>query len=246
MATINPTQGPASGGNSVVITGTNFTGATSVKFGTKSASFTVNSATQITATAPSGSGSVGVTVTTPGGVTTPVAYYYINPPIKSTLSATSGPLDGSTTTLTGANLTTATSVTFGAVGSATPTVVNDSTLNVTAPTAEDPGTVPVTVTTRGGSTNGLFFTYVDAPTVGTISPATGPQSGGTAVTVPGTGLSTAQTVTFGATSAAFQVIDDSTLIAYSPAGTGTVAVNVTTEGGTDASANSFVYVAPPG
>ncbi|MET8680102.1 IPT/TIG domain-containing protein [Streptomyces sp. NPDC004647] len=246
MASLNPTQGPASGGNPVVITGTNFTGATSVKFGTKSAGFTVDSATQITATAPSGTGSVGVTVTTPGGVTTPVPYFYINPPIKSSLSSISGPLAGATTSVVGANLTTASSVTFGAVGSATPTVVNDSTLNVTAPTATVPGTVPVTVTTTGGTTNGLFFTYVDVPAVGTISPATGPESGGTAVTVPGTGLSTAQNVTFGASSAAYQVIDDSTIIAYAPAGTGTVAVTVTTEGGSDASTNSFVYVAPPG
>jgi hypothetical protein len=246
VASINPTQGPAAGGNSVVITGTNFTGATQVKFGAKSAAFAVDSATQITATAPSGTGSVGVTVKTPGGVTTPVPYFYINPPIKSTLDVISGPLVGATTTVIGANLTTATSVTFGAVGSATPTVVNDSTLDVTAPTAVTPVTVPVTVTTQGGSTNGLFFTYVHVPAVGTISPATGPETGGTAVTVPGTGLSTAQNVTFGANSAAYQVIDDTTLIAYSPAGTGTVAVTVTTEGGSDAATNSFVYVAPPG
>ena len=51
------TSGPAAGGTAVTITGTNFTGATAVKFGTTAATtFTVNSATSITATAPAGVG----------------------------------------------------------------------------------------------------------------------------------------------------------------------------------------------
>jgi hypothetical protein len=56
----------------VIITGTNLTGATAVMFGGLAAgSFTVNSATQITATSPAGSaGTVDVTVTTAGGTST--------------------------------------------------------------------------------------------------------------------------------------------------------------------------------
>ncbi|MFI1965718.1 IPT/TIG domain-containing protein [Streptomyces pathocidini] len=246
MASINPTQGPTYGGNSVVITGTGFTNATAVKFGTKSATFTVNSATQITATAPAGTGSVGVTVITPGGATTPVPYFYISQPIKSALTETSGPLTGATTQILGANLTTATSVTFGAVGSVTPTVVNDNTLNVTAPTAGAATTVPVTVTTAGGTTNGLSFQFVAAPTVGAINPPTGPEGGGTAVTIPGTGLATVESVTFGAAEAAVSVISDTQLIAYAPPGDGTVAVTVTTPGGSTASGTSFDYEPPPG
>jgi hypothetical protein len=52
----------------VTITGTGFTGATLVDFGTVAASsFTVNSAMAITATSPAGTGTVNVTVVTPGG-----------------------------------------------------------------------------------------------------------------------------------------------------------------------------------
>ena len=48
-----PDVRPGGGGTSVTITGTNFTGATAVTFGGIAAtSFTVNSATQITAVAP--------------------------------------------------------------------------------------------------------------------------------------------------------------------------------------------------
>jgi hypothetical protein len=65
---VEPEFGLPSGGTSVTITGTNFTGATAVAFGsTAAASFTVNSETSITAVSPAGSGNVDVTVTTPKG-----------------------------------------------------------------------------------------------------------------------------------------------------------------------------------
>jgi hypothetical protein len=69
---ISPASGTLAGGTSVIITGTNFAGATAVKFGsTDAASYTVDSATQITAMSPAHSaGSVHVTVTTPGGTST--------------------------------------------------------------------------------------------------------------------------------------------------------------------------------
>jgi plastocyanin len=67
---VSPKKGPAAGGTSVTITGTNFTGATAVKFGaSKVASFTVNSAMSITAVSPMAPpGRVDATVTTPNGV----------------------------------------------------------------------------------------------------------------------------------------------------------------------------------
>ena len=65
---ISPTSGLLDGGSAVTITGTNFLGATAVNFGVNSAAFTINSATQITATSPSGvAGTVDVTVATPSG-----------------------------------------------------------------------------------------------------------------------------------------------------------------------------------
>ncbi len=65
---INPKSGPEAGSTSVTITGTGFTDATGVSFGSTAASgFTVDSDTQITATSPAGSGTVDVTVTTPNG-----------------------------------------------------------------------------------------------------------------------------------------------------------------------------------
>ena len=69
ITSITPNSGPTSGGTSVVITGTNLSSmSTSVSFGGTSASFSVDSSTQITATSPAHvPGTVDITVTTLGG-----------------------------------------------------------------------------------------------------------------------------------------------------------------------------------
>ncbi len=80
----------------VTITGTNFTGASAVKFGTTTAgTFTVNSATSITATSPAeAAATVDVTVTTTGGTSTTSAAdqftYGAGPPPNSIPSPVSG------------------------------------------------------------------------------------------------------------------------------------------------------------
>lgn len=65
ISAFTPASGPP--GISVVITGTNFTGATAVAFNGVAASFTVNSATQITATVPAGAAPGPISVTTADG-----------------------------------------------------------------------------------------------------------------------------------------------------------------------------------
>ena len=69
VTAIDPTRGPTAGGTSVTITGTNFTGATAVQFGSANAtSFTISSGTSISAISPANAlGTVDVTVTGPGG-----------------------------------------------------------------------------------------------------------------------------------------------------------------------------------
>jgi uncharacterized linocin/CFP29 family protein len=72
---VTPNRGPVAGGTNVTITGSNFTGATAVKFGTNDATdVTVSSATSITATSPPGSaGKVNIAVVTPRGTSDPSA-----------------------------------------------------------------------------------------------------------------------------------------------------------------------------
>lgn len=66
MTSVFPASGLSGGGTSVTITGSGFTGATVVDFGGAGAAMTVDSGTEITATSPPGSGTVDITVATPG------------------------------------------------------------------------------------------------------------------------------------------------------------------------------------
>ncbi|MET8629840.1 IPT/TIG domain-containing protein [Kitasatospora sp. NPDC004669] len=245
VTTIVPTQGPASGGNTVTLTGSGFTGVTAVRFGAVAASsFTVVSATQITATVPTGGpGPSGVTVTTAGGTSLPVPYYYLSNPQLTAVVPDEGPvLGGTIVTVTGNNLLGVTAVRFGAVAASSFTVVSATQITATVPVGS--GTVQVTVTTPGGTSNGVAFSYVPVPQLVSVVPAAGPTSGGTTVTVAGSGLGAATAVTFGSAPAAFTVVSDSDLVATAPAGSGTVQVTVTTPGGTSNSL-AYTYTAPP-
>jgi hypothetical protein len=76
IASFTPTSGHK--GASVTITGTNFTGATAVKLGGTTASFTVNSATKITAVVPNKfAGFYKWQVTTPVGTATSFTYFRV-------------------------------------------------------------------------------------------------------------------------------------------------------------------------
>jgi IPT/TIG domain len=86
---ISPGSGAAAGGDSVTITGLNFTGVTAVHFGSiAAASFTFVSDSEITAVSPPGTGTVAITVTTPVGTSAsngtvtegknPVNHPYVN------------------------------------------------------------------------------------------------------------------------------------------------------------------------
>uniref|UniRef100_UPI000593C224 IPT/TIG domain-containing protein n=1 Tax=Nocardia exalbida TaxID=290231 RepID=UPI000593C224 len=223
ITSISPTAGPASGGNSVVITGTNFTGPLTVRFGSTATLFTVNSPTQITATAPGGSpGTVQVTVTGSGGTSNGVSYTYAGVPSLTSLNPSSGPVTGGTTVvLTGTGLATTSAVTFGGTP-ATSFTVNSNT-QVTAVAPAGTGTVQVTVTTAGGTSNGVSYTYVAVPTLSSVVPNSGPAAGGTTVVLTGTGFTGATAVTFGGTPATSFTVNSSTQItAVAPAGTGTV------------------------
>jgi hypothetical protein len=80
ITSVSPARGPIAGGTTVVITGTGFTGATAVNFGsTPATSYTVNSPTQITATLPAGTGGIfdiSVTAGTGTGTGSGLFYYF--------------------------------------------------------------------------------------------------------------------------------------------------------------------------
>ena len=82
------------------------------------------------------------------------------------------------------------------------------------------------------------------PVLTGVSASSGPATGGTTVTITGSGLSAATAVSFGGAAATIVSDTDAQIVATSPAGTGVVDVTVTTAGGTSVSstADQFYYV----
>ena len=201
----------------MTITGTSFTGATAVDFGTTAATdVTVVNDTTITADSPAGTGTVDVTVTTPAGTsaTSPAdqfSYVAAAAPTVTGLSPASGPLVGGTlVTITGTGFTGATAVDFGTTAATNVNVVSDTTITAISPAGT--GVSDVTVITPAGTSPvspADQFTYVAAPTVSGLSPTSGPAAGGTLVTITGTGFTGATAVDFGTTAATnFTVVSE--------------------------------------
>jgi hypothetical protein len=260
VSSLGTSSGSTAGGTSVIITGSEFTGASAVTFGTvAAASFVVNSDTSITAVSPSqASGTVDVIITTPTGtsvVSSSDHFTYSNAsaPSVSGLSVTGGSTAGGLgVTVTGSYFTGATAVTFGTVAAAF-TVLTDGALVAWAP-PQASGTVDITVTTPSGTSSTSssdHFTYSSAgsPSVSSVTPGSGSALGGDTVTVLGSGFTAATTVNFGGTAATdFTVLSDTALLATVPAGTaGTVDITVVTPSGTSStsSADHFTYTSAP-
>jgi hypothetical protein len=150
VPTINsfsPSSGPV--GTSVGISGTGFSGTTSVTFNATAATmFTVDSDVQITATVPIGATTGPITVTnTDGTATSSTSFTVIVSPTITDITPNRGEFR-TTVTITGTGFTGVTEVTFNGV-SATFTVVSDT--EITAKVPSGAGTGPITVTNASGT-----------------------------------------------------------------------------------------------
>ncbi len=164
LTSFSPLSGPV--GTTVTLSGANFSGASTVRFnGTADSTFTVNSATQITAKVPAGATTGTLSVTTPGGVATSSSVFSVVDPAPTLVSIqpTGGPV-GTTVTLTGTHFTGVTTVSFNGTAALSFSPGGATTLTAVVPLGATSGNV--TVTTPGGTSNGLGFT-VTAPPVGT-------------------------------------------------------------------------------
>jgi hypothetical protein len=138
-------------------------------------------------------------------------------------------------------------------GNTFPTTLLASTAN----DGSEPVTIPNTPTSQAriqvSCVGNVFFdisdanfTIVAAPTLTSVSPTSGPITGGTAVTLTGTGFVSGATVLFGATAATSVTFNSATsLTAITPAhALGTVAVTMTNPNTQSATLNgAFQYIA---
>ena len=245
IKSIKPTQGPNAGGNKVTIKGANFSGASTVKFGSvAAASFVVKSASTVSAIAPPGIGIVSVTVTTPEG-TTPAGpsdeyeYVAVGPPAVSSVSPDRAPVKGGKRVhIKGTNFLGTSAVDFGATPATSFEVVSENLIIATNPRGV--AIVDVTVTTPEGEsaiTPGDKFEYTEkGPQVIRIGPSEGAAAGGTEVEIRAEHVLAVSAVHFSEFNAPFTVLSEGSegvIVATSPASTvGILHIHVTTFYGT--------------
>jgi len=241
LTTFTPASGPI--GQMVTITGTNFTGASSVTFNGTTASYSVASATSITATVPAGATTGTISITTPGGTTTSTTAFIVIPaPTITSFTPASGPI-GQVVTLTGTDFTGASGVKFNGMAAVTFSAVNATSLTATVPAGATTG--KISVSTRGGTaTSATDFTVIPTPTITSFTPAAGPS--GQLVTITGANLTGTSAVKFnGVAATSYTVVSATTITATVPVGAMTGKITVTTLGGTATSTTAFTVVPAP-
>jgi uncharacterized protein DUF4082/IPT/TIG domain-containing protein len=132
----------------VIITGSGFTGTSTVSFNGTDARYRVDSDTQLRARVPGGATTGPVTVTTPVGTATSSGPFSVEPKITS-FSPTAGPV-GTAVTIKGTAFTGATAVKFNGTAATQFTVRNYKTIKVRVPVGATTG--PISVVTPSGAT----------------------------------------------------------------------------------------------
>ena len=163
----------------------------------------------------------------------------------TSISPTSGPAAGGTgVTFTGTGFVNgATAFKFGAAAATSAACSTSTTCTATSPAGI--GVVSVTATVNGLPASGsVTFSYI--PSLTSISPQTGPATGGTLITFTGTGFDTTSgstTFKLGANPASGVSCSSSTsCTGTSPSGAGAVTVRVTVDGVAGTGSVRFSYI----
>ena len=268
LTSISPTSGPSTGGTIITLTGTNFVSGATVRVnGVAATGVTFVSATQVRATTPAGSAGAahGADHESERPAASLAAAFTVTSAARActSVSPTSGPhrRRGTTITITGTQLR------LAARRSAVPNGVAATGVTFLSATAQQLAAqlrrragdasraaerTSVQVTNPDGQSATLAgaFTYTAStppPTLTAVSPASGPTTGGTAVTLTGTNFAAGATVTIGGTAATSVVVASATSItAVTPAGAaGARDVRVTSGGQSVTRTGGFTYTTPP-
>ncbi|HET9551663.1 MAG TPA: IPT/TIG domain-containing protein, partial [Anaeromyxobacteraceae bacterium] len=264
ITAVTPSSGPAAGAYDVTIDGTGFGAGTSVRFGTAAAaSVTVVSSTRLVAVAPAhAAGMVDVEAVGAGGETVldPSAFRFVDPPALTFLDPGHLPQAGGTVILHGSGFVDGARVLFGADASVGPAQWVAADQLVAVAPAHAAGAVDVAVVNPDGQRAALPASLVfDAPppppppppvsppVLSSLAPATGPETGGTVVTLTGSSFSAQATATFGGSPATVTAASVTSLTVVAPPhAPGAVEVAVANpDGQRSALAGAYAYVAVP-
>jgi hypothetical protein len=238
ISDISPTSGTV--GTTVIIRGSGFTVARSIKFNTATTTrFTIDSDCQITVTVPSGATTGRISVVLPSRVLISLTNFVVPQSILS-FTPSSGPA-GTSVTVTGEGFSGVTLVKFGAAAGNF-FILSPTSIRVTVPLPAVTG--PISVTTASGTTTSSdLFTVL--PKVNSFSPPSGII--GALVTVTGSGFSQGTAVQFNGTGATSVTVSSATSISTKvPLGATTGRITVTTPEGNTSPPSSTDFIVLPG
>ncbi|KAH8069309.1 hypothetical protein JL721_6130 [Aureococcus anophagefferens] len=239
VASIAPDVGAVAGGTAVTILGSGFEDVTLCLFGDEAIPATVASATEVRCTAPAaaaGAVAVGVSINGADAYAGTSQYRYVAvPEVLSLEPASGGVAGGGTVIVRGLNFADS-SLLACRFGTATAPArwVNSTELECEAP-AGAAGDVAVEVSVNGAdfTDDGATFSYLATAVVSGVSPASGPSTGGTEVTVTGSDLAFSTTLAcrFAFVDVAASFVSSSELRCVAPAhGAGSVSFAVVDDG----------------
>lgn len=239
VTTFLPTSGKV--GDEVVITGTNFNNANSLKFNNTTVSspnFTIVSPTQIKVNVPAGAGSGKISVTTPVGTGTSANNFTVLAPPTLTSFTPANGLQGSTVVITGTGFSSITTVSVNDVNAPAFTVNSTTQITVTIPASATSGKIKVTNTLGTATSVNTFYV---TPFISAINPTSG--AAGSTLTITGTNLAAA-TIKFNSTSVTPATNTNTSITVIVPSiASGSVNITVVNLGGTSNS-KTFTVTSP--
>ena len=159
----------------------------------------------------------------------------VAPTLKS-FSPTSGKV-GTSITLTGSSFTTATNVSFNGIIAPSFSINSDTSITVAVPVGATTGLVSVTNRNSTVNSSSSFTVPVSAPTISSFTPAFGPS-----ITITGTNLLGATSVSFNGTVGTNVTVVSATSVTVTPPASGTSGkITITTPGGTSAASSATYY-----
>ncbi|MCL5035807.1 MAG: PQQ-binding-like beta-propeller repeat protein [Chloroflexi bacterium] len=233
--TVNASQPPAIStveppgadpGDTVVISGNNFTGTDSVEFGGVNTHFNIISDSEIEAIVPPGPTSGQVMVITPAGSSNGFDFRVVRTPAIISIEPEGGSRKAAVL-IKGVNFTGAGKVTFNGK-EAKFEILGDGVIKAAVPETASTGTVKVS--SGPGDSNGMMFTVVSAPPeITSITPSSaGP---GDEVLIAGNNFYTVKAAVFNGVNARFAVLDNNNIRAEIPAHASTGPVVITSPEG---------------
>jgi hypothetical protein len=233
----------ATGGNTpgspVVIRGMNLDNVTDVRFGSLSARFTRDSASQITAFVPENAITDQIMVTTSGGKSATSSARFSAQPKVTGFSTPNGNAPGASVIINGLNLDAATAVKFG---KASGTINTKTPTQITVGIPNGAITGKLVVSTASGDVESSAE-FVARPVINSITERAG---AGETIEITGLNLAEPSAVVFGSNVLGEIVSKESTKITVKvPSNANTGKITVKTSGGEATSAQTFTIIPPP-